>query len=208
MKPQPRVAGCGISKLKSKSKFMYGEECDTYEEECEECDEMCEEGWGEECEAEEECEEEEDCDIEAFRCVPRSWKKEKKEQKGRGTANAARVSRGSQYDTWDGLSVKKPTRDPRQHVTVTVVIYNTVAGGVPDVEDVLAAIDDMEQLYAACGWTGDLASEGAGFMKSALTVDDVVSIASKVSTQPYVPDNILPQQFDVFPVTDANPEPA
>jgi hypothetical protein len=97
------------------------------------------------------------------------------------------------------LSLKTPKRDARQHVTVTVVIYNTVAGGVPEVEDVLAAIADMEALYAACGWTGELASEGADFMKSELTVNDVVQIASKASTQPYVPDNLEPQNFATFP---------
>jgi huntingtin len=117
----------------------------------------------------------------------------------RGKANAARVSRGSQFDTWDGLSLKAPKRDAGQHATVTVVIYNTVAGGVPEVEDVLAAIADMEALYAACGWAGDLASEGAGFMKAELGAQDVAAIASKASTQPYVPDNLEPQNFDTFP---------
>ena len=80
-------------------------------------------------------------------------------------------------------------RDGTQHVTVTVVIYNTVAGGVPSVEDVKTAVADMEELYAACGWTGKLASDAAGFMKSELTVDSVATIAAKVATQPYVPEN-------------------
>merc|ERR1719421_1460114 len=115
----------------------------------------------------------EDCQ---FRCVGL-----KKEKKAKGTANAARVSRGSQFDAWDGLSLKAPKRDARQHATVTVVIYNTVAGGVPGVEDVLAAIEDMDALYAACGWTGALASDGAAFMKSELTVNNVLDIASKTS---------------------------
>merc|ERR1719359_174480 len=117
----------------------------------------------------------------------------------RGKASAARVSRGSQVDTWQGLSLSRPKRDAHQHVTVTVVIYNTVAGGVPSPEDVAAAIADMDALYASCGWTGALASEGANFMKSELTVGDALKIAEKVTTQPYKPDSLAPQDGDVFP---------
>merc|ERR1719160_2104071 len=88
-----------------------------------------------------------------------------------GRANAARVSRGSMVDRVDKtVEITQPKRDPAQHVTVTVVIYNTVAGGVPSAEDVKAAIDDMESLYASCGWKGRLASEGAAFMKKELTM--------------------------------------
>merc|ERR1719487_3249189 len=77
-----------------------------------------------------------------------------------GSANAARVSRGSMADKLGKtVEVKAPKRDPDQHVTVTVVIYNTVAGGVK------AAVEDMEQLYASCGWKGNLADTGAEFMK-------------------------------------------
>jgi len=66
----------------------------------------------------------------------------------KGKANAARVSRGTEVDMWHGLSVKVPERNRSEHITVTVVIYNTVAGGVPSAEDVEAAVDDMEALYA------------------------------------------------------------
>jgi len=119
----------------------------------------------------------------------------------KGAASAARVSRGSLHDKWGGLSKKAPVRDGTQHVTVTVVIYNTVAGGVPSVEDVKTAVADMEELYAACGWTGKLASDAAGFMKSELTVDSVATIAAKVATQPYVPENAAPVGGDVFPTS-------
>jgi len=117
----------------------------------------------------------------------------------RGTANAARVSRGSMHDKWRGLALAAPKRDKTQHVTVTCVIYNTVAGGVPSVEDVQAAVDDMEELYRACGWTGKLASDGANFMKSELTVGAVADIAKKVVTQPYAPESAAPVGGDVFP---------
>merc|ERR1719326_773800 len=121
-----------------------------------------------------------------------------------GSANAARVSRGSMADkVGKTVEVKAPKRDPDQHVTVTVVIYNTVAGGVPSAEDVKAAIDDMEQLYASCGWTGRLAANGAAFMKKELTVKDAIDISEKLATQPYVPpaaQNIV-NGGDVFPVS-------
>merc|ERR1711924_463923 len=97
-----------------------------------------------------------------------------------GKSNAARVSRGSFVDKVDAtLRIKKPIRDPAQHVTVTCVIYNTVAGGVPSAEDVKAAVDDMEALYASCGWQGRLASDGASFMKKELAVKDALDISTK-----------------------------
>ena len=39
-------------------------------------------------------------------------------------STAARVSRGSEYDRWPGLSVKSPKRNASEHITVTVVLYN------------------------------------------------------------------------------------
>merc|ERR1719210_1342928 len=101
-----------------------------------------------------------------------------------GTANAARVSRGSEHDVWSGLSVQNPMRHPLEHVTVTVVIYNTVAGGVPSQRDVVAAIDDLESLYAACGATGCLAEGTFDFTKQELTEEVMAEITTKVATQP------------------------
>jgi len=123
-----------------------------------------------------------------------------------GTANAARVSRGSMVDKLEKtVKVAKPTRDPSQHVTVTVVIYNTVAGGVPSAADVKAAVEDMEQLYSSCGWKGKLASEGAGFMKQELTVKDAMDISQKLASQPYTPPagSNLVLGGDVFPTSVA-----
>ena len=111
-----------------------------------------------------------------------------------GTSNAARVSRGTEKDTWSGLTVKNPKRDD-QPITVTVVLYNTVAGGVPSEEDVFAAIDDMEKLYVSCGWSGRLADAGAAFMKKELTVKDVMDIFKKVTS---VPSGAV-QDASVFP---------
>merc|ERR550537_1812769 len=104
-----------------------------------------------------------------------------------GSACAARVSRGSEFDTWKGLTAKTPKRNPSEHVTCTVVIYNAVSGGVPSEADVIAAIDDLEQLYAACSTQGHLADQQFDFMKKELTVKDANDIAGKISTQPYKP---------------------
>lgn len=103
-----------------------------------------------------------------------------------GVANAARVSCGSLVDHWAGLTVKDPSRDKNTHCTITVQFYHVVVGGVPSPEDVIAAIDDMEDQYKSCtSWHGRLADEGADFMKSELTSEDVQGIASKLSAQPW-----------------------
>jgi len=103
----------------------------------------------------------------------------------KGTANAARVSRGSEYDTWSGLSISHPQRNHAEHVTVTVVIYNTVADGVPTEEDVVAAIDDLEDLYAKCGANGRLSASTFDFMKKKLTINNVMDIFTKTQNQPF-----------------------
>merc|ERR1719450_1190831 len=123
--------------------------------------------------------------------------------KKRGVANAARVSRGSEFDVWPGLTVREPTRHRSEHVTITVVLYNTVAGGVPTEDDVQAAVDDLEQLYASCGAAGRLADPAFDFMKEELTVKDVVDITTKVVTQPYAPPPAEVVGASVFPVDGA-----
>jgi huntingtin len=117
-----------------------------------------------------------------------------------GAACAARVSRGKEFDTWDGLTVKAPKRGPAEHVTVTVVIYNAVAGGVPSAADVIAAIDDLEQLYAACTANARLANVEFDFMKKELTVNDAKVIADKITTQPYKPSVQTVNGFNAFPL--------
>jgi len=117
-----------------------------------------------------------------------------------GSACAARVSRGAEVDIWKGLTVKEPKRHSSEHVTCTVVIYNAISGGVPSETDVVAAIDDLEQLYAACNVKGNLADQEFDFMKKELTVNDAVSIADKLSTQPYKPPTHNVIGHDVFPM--------
>merc|ERR1719152_637815 len=130
--------------------------------------------------------------------------------KATATASAARVSRGTMHDRgWKGVAVKKPARETDtgskkgMPITVTVVLYNTVAGGVPSAADVKAAVDDMERLYASCAWDGRLADGGAAFMKSELTVGSMQEIAAKVHTQPYVPQGVVVSNSAVFPTAAA-----
>jgi ubiquitin C len=116
-----------------------------------------------------------------------------------GTANAARVSRGSEHDVLPGLSVRSPQRHPSEHVTVTMVIYNTVADGVPSQQDVIAAIDDLEWLYSACGTEGCLAEDEFDFMKAKLIGQDMADIVTKAVVQPYMPPPSAVINADVFP---------
>lgn len=104
----------------------------------------------------------------------------------KGRASAARVSRGDLYGKHKGLPVTAPKRSPDEHVTVTCVLYNTVIDGIPNDADVLAAIDDMEKLYAACSESGRLADAAFDFMKTELTVGNVMESKEKASTQPRV----------------------
>mmetsp|Transcript_42822 Transcript_42822/g.51423 ORF Transcript_42822/g.51423 Transcript_42822/m.51423 type:complete len:129 (-) Transcript_42822:222-608(-) len=72
---------------------------------------------------------------------------------GLGISSAAHVSRGTEYDNLEGKSLLKAksfTRRKSERITVTTVLYNVVVGGIPTEADVLAAIDDLEQLYSAC----------------------------------------------------------
>jgi len=126
----------------------------------------------------------------------------------KGKSTAARVSRGSEVDTWKGLTVQEPQRNEAEHITVTVVIYNTVAGGVPSVDDVAAAVSDMEELYSKCVWNGRLAEEGADFMKAELTVADAAKISNKIAAQPYKPSSQPVVGCDTFPVEEDDEEPA
>jgi len=121
-----------------------------------------------------------------------------------GTAQAARVSRGSVFDTnWGGLGNKNPLRAEGEHLTATIVFYNTISGGTPTPEDVLAAVQDMEELYAACtaqagGATGQLAddNEALDFFKKPLEPEDVKVIAEKLAHDPPLP---AVHNFDTFP---------
>lgn len=102
-----------------------------------------------------------------------------------GISSAARVSRASEEDTWNGLTKKDAQRDINQHGTITVTMYYTVVGGIPSEPDVLAAIADLDQLYKACPSDKKLAE--CTEITSELTVKNVQDIVTKVTTQGYQP---------------------
>lgn len=100
-----------------------------------------------------------------------------------GTSNAARVSRGSEEDTWKGINNKAPVRDPSQHGTITVTLYYTVAGGIPSPADVEACVADLDSLYKAC--PSDKKLVDCSEVTAELTVKDMQDIGKKLTEQPY-----------------------
>jgi huntingtin len=90
-----------------------------------------------------------------------------------GISNAARVSLGTKHDDWRGLGVRTPRRHATEHITATIVTYNTTAGGVPSAEDVLAATQDLDAIYAGCASQGELAGGALSFMKTPAGVGEV-----------------------------------
>ncbi len=105
-----------------------------------------------------------------------------------GVSRAARVSVGDYSKNYRRMLIKTPKRNHSEHVTVTCVLYHTVAGGVPTKEDCIAAVNDMNRLYAACTDSGRLADAEFDFMKKELTVGDALSIAEKVLKKPRLSD--------------------
>ena len=107
-----------------------------------------------------------------------------------GTSNAARVSRGTEFDEWHGVNNKSPERDPSQHATITVTMYYTVAGGIPSVADIEACVKDLDDLYKAC--PSDKKLVDCSEVTAELTVKDMNDIVTKVTSQPYKPATFAP----------------
>ena len=78
--------------------------------------------------------------------------------------SSGRLSRGSEHDTIEKIKTKLDRKE--QHITVTIVLYNTATEGVPSEEDIVSAIDDMENLYKSCEWNGKLSDKNSSFMNS------------------------------------------
>ena len=114
-----------------------------------------------------------------------------------GVSNAARVSRGAEEDVWPGLAKKDATRDASQHGTITVTMYYTVVGGIPSEADVLAAVADLNELYAGCAKEMRLAD--AHDVTAELTVKNTQDIALKVTQQPYKPPTSAAPANVAFP---------
>ncbi len=49
------------------------------------------------------------------------------------------------------------------------MLYNTVTNGVPDEDDIVNAIDDMENLYSSCQWSGKLSDTPATYTNNKFT---------------------------------------
>ena len=107
-----------------------------------------------------------------------------------GVSNAARVSRGKEFDVWGGVVHKAPERDPSMHGTITVTMYYTVVGGVPSPADVKAAIADLDALYKAC--PSDKRLVDCTELTKELTVKEALDIQAKVKTQSYKPPTFAP----------------
>jgi hypothetical protein len=75
-------------------------------------------------------------------------------------------------------------------------MFYLVQGGTPGEEDVVNAVDDLEELLRQVGG-GKLAGEGFEFMKKELTVKDALDIKEKIETQPPKPEKV--GFFDSFP---------
>jgi hypothetical protein len=91
----------------------------------------------------------------------------KQKTKGKGISNAARINKGSVYETVSKseiLRVKNPNRDSNQHITITVVLYNTTQNGIPTTKDVISAIEELEQLYRSCDSSGKLDQSSLNYM--------------------------------------------
>ena len=127
-----------------------------------------------------------------------------------GEANAARVSVGSRVAKDAGSHKLRVTeadseqtlaRHPSEHVTITVIFYYTVKGGVPSKEDVVRAIDDLESMYRATN-AARLADSTMDYMKGPLSQTAMV----------HAPGEAKPKIFELqgtldFPVDGPTEEP-
>ena len=82
-----------------------------------------------------------------------------------GVSSVGRINKGSNdRSSFKTIDSKKLVRAQDEHITITIVIYNVIESDVPSEEDIKAAIDDMEELYKSCKWSGNITK--AEFMKS------------------------------------------
>ena len=71
-----------------------------------------------------------------------------------GVSRAARISLGDAAGEFDGLALRQGVaRDSSQEVTVTIVTFYTVAGGVPTRDDIRRAVDDHDAIARDFGGT-------------------------------------------------------
>jgi hypothetical protein len=76
---------------------------------------------------------------------------------GSGVSSAARVSKGSvASERAVEIDTTKHKRSESEHITITVILYHVVKGGIPTREDVVAAVSELDNLYTNCTWSGNL----------------------------------------------------
>lgn len=74
-----------------------------------------------------------------------------------GVSSAARISKGSvASEKATEVDIEKLKRSETEHITITVILYHVVKGGIPTKEDVLSSVKELDQLYSSCMWSGNL----------------------------------------------------
>jgi len=74
-----------------------------------------------------------------------------------GSSSAARVSKGSiASEPAIKVDTSAIERSESEHITITVILYHVVKGGISSREDVIAAVSELDQLYSSCTWSGNL----------------------------------------------------
>jgi hypothetical protein len=78
-------------------------------------------------------------------------------QSKEGSSSAARVSKGSiASEAAIKIDTSATKRSESEHITITVILYHVVKGGIPSKEDVIAAVSELDNLYSSCVWSGTL----------------------------------------------------
>ena len=100
----------------------------------------------------------------------------------RGRSSVARVSIGSTSGTTAPLVQKNPQRNKHEHITVTIIRYHVVEGGVPTAEDAKRATQEMDRFYKVLD-AGNLADIAFDFVKTDMSASDVAAVARSVHTK-------------------------
>jgi len=93
----------------------------------------------------------------SYSCGPEKCMYRSCESDSIGVSSAARVSKGSvALEEAKEIDMTKLTRSDSEHITITVILYNVVKGGVPSEDDIIAAVAELDKLYSSCSWSGNL----------------------------------------------------
>jgi|TARA_B110000259_G_C13984267_1_gene389799 hypothetical protein len=113
----------------------------------------------------------------------------------RGFTSSARVSMGKEVSV-SKCSNKNPVRNPSEQISATITFYNAVQNGVPTLEDINAAIDDIDNLYKSCDL--DILRADSSFCNSELNESILTQIQEVVDKYPYKPSAV--KNNGVFPL--------